>query len=450
MRLTRLNNLTSGLWLVPLLCMAGGAGLALVTIAVDRATGYRLVPPSIGVSSSTAQTVLSTIASAEVTLASLALSLTLVAVQLAMGQFSPRIVGALMSDRRSQAAIGLFVGTFAFALLAVREVNVAPGVVPGLTVLVAYVLAIASVVGLVLYVHHTGQKLRVGGLIDLVGDDLREQLDHLFPPGRAPDADDPALILAPRPGSVNAYRTSRLVAAARNDDCVLELLPAMGDFVPAGAPLLRIHGDGSGLDRDKLAELVTLGDERTHPHDPAYGFRCLVDIAERSIAQPFEDPTTAKQAIDRLHDCLRQLATRRFPSGRHCDDDGEVRFVVRTLDWDGYVRLSFDELRLAGSSSPQVTRRLKAALCDLRTVVPAERRPPIDRQLELLEAGARRSYEDPEDAEAALVADQQGIGSGPDLVMRNADTADDEDEAGGSTNGRAGRRHERAAAGTGS
>jgi hypothetical protein len=72
-----------------------------------------------------------------------------------------------------------------------------------------------------------------------------------------------------------------------------------------------------------------------------------------------------------------------------------------------------------------VTRRLKAALCDLKTVVPAERRPPIDRQLELLEAGARRGgYEDPDDAEAAVVGDQQGIGSGPDLVMRHADTAD--------------------------
>ena len=35
-----------------------------------------------------------------------------------------------------------------------------------------------------------------------------------------------------------------------------------------------------------------------------------------------------------------------------------VRLVERTLSWDGYVRLAFDEIRLAGASSPQVTRRL--------------------------------------------------------------------------------------------
>ena len=55
----------------------------------------------------------------------------------------------------------------------------------------------------------------------------------------------------------------------------------------------------------------------------------LVDIAERSLADsPFQDPTTAVQAIDRLHDCLRQLAPRPFPDGAYRDADGEVRLIA--------------------------------------------------------------------------------------------------------------------------
>jgi hypothetical protein len=54
---------------------------------------------------------------------------------------------------------------------------------------------------------------------------------------------------------------------------------------------------------------------RTHRDDPAYGFRKLVAIAERSIAQPFNDPTTV-QAINHLHDCLRQLAVPLRPPPR--------------------------------------------------------------------------------------------------------------------------------------
>jgi hypothetical protein len=88
------------------------------------------------------------------------------------------------------------------------------------------------------------------------------------------------------------------------------------------------------------------------------------------------------------------------------------------MSWEGYIRLAFDELRLAGAGSPQVARRLRAALEDLRTVAPPERQPPLERQLELLEAAVRRAYADDVDIEAALVPDMQGIGSGEDVMSR--------------------------------
>jgi hypothetical protein len=88
------------------------------------------------------------------------------------------------------------------------------------------------------------------------------------------------------------------------------------------------------------------------------------------------------------------------------------------LDWDGYVRLAFDEIRLAAGGFPQVTRRLEAALADLKTVAPAERQPALDRQLRLLAGGVARALEDEDDGRAALVADAQGIGSGADVAIR--------------------------------
>jgi hypothetical protein len=54
-------------------------------------------------------------------------------------------------------------------------------------------------------------------------------------------------------------------------------------------------------------------------------------------------------------------------------------------------RLAFEEIRQAGAGSPQVSRRLKAALEDLRTVAPPNRRGVLDRELDLLEQASRRS-----------------------------------------------------------
>jgi uncharacterized membrane protein len=421
MPLRRLGRyLDTSLWVVPVLCILGAVVLAVGATALDRYFGDGLVPQAIVGNPNAAQTILSSIASSMVTLLSLALTLTLVVIQLAMGQFSPRIVRALLSDHRTQLAIGLFAGTLVYTMLVLRRIDPQGGMVPGLSVLLAYILMIASIVGLILYAHHTGQKLRVAGLIDLVGDELREQLDAAYPAEGHEAAssrnEDAGVIVGREPGVVTMVDREGLIAAARSAGCVLELVPMTGDFVPVGAPLFRVHGESKGLRSEEVVGLVAIERERKHENDPAFGFRKLVDIAERSIAQPFDDPTTAVQAIHRLHDCLRQLADRPFPSGLHYDEEGQLRLLTRTLSWEGYVRLAFDELRQVGASSPQVTRRLRAALEDLKTVAPSERQPVLDRQLELLESLVGQQFEDEGDISASLTGDQQGIGSGKDLI----------------------------------
>lgn len=418
-------RLRAELWIVPLLCVLAAILFSLVTVAIDRAFGDRLIPTRVTGEPDAVSAILSTIASAMVTLTTLVLTVTTVAVQLAMGQFSPRIVRALLQDRSSQLAYGLFAATFTFAMLALREVNaVHDGAVPGLTVLVAYLLMLASIAVLFLYIHHAGNSLRAAGLIDLVGDHLHEQIDRLYPADEV--ASKPRdIVTSPDPGIVVDLDRSALVDAAREADCVLELVPMMGDFVPADAPLFRIHGDAVRLDHKHLAELVVLAAERTHTDDPAYGFRKLVDIAERGIAEPFTDPTTAVMVIHRLHDGLRQLATRTFPTGRHCDAAGDIRLIERVVSWEAYVRLVFDELRLAGASSPQIPRRLLAALYDLKTVAPPHRQPALDRQIDLLTAAVTQRLDDGPDRDAALTPDQQGIGSGPDLKAHSPATVSD-------------------------
>jgi uncharacterized membrane protein len=404
------------LCVIPLLGILAGAGLSVVTVAIDRHLHSLVTQPLVG-SPSDASTILATIATSVVTLTSIVLTITLVAVQLAMGQFSPRIVRALLDDRGSQVAVALFGATFTFAIFSLRAIGTGPGgdPTPGVTVLTAFVLVAASSAALVVFVHHAAQQLRIGGLIDLVGDELRTQLDerHGSPERRAGDG---SVIMSTAAGNLIHIDEGGLVELARRADCTLELVPMMGDFLMRGSPLVRIHGDASRLDARAIRSRVALDNERTHKGDPAYGFRKLVDVAQRALGTSSNDATSAVQVVNRLHDCLRQMADRPLPSGEHRDSTGTVRLTVRTLTWDGWVRLAFDEIRLAGVAYPQVTRRMCAAIEDLKTVAPDDRHAPLDRQLRLLAAGVRRALDDEDDIRAALVPDAQGLGSGADVA----------------------------------
>jgi uncharacterized membrane protein len=411
-----LINLKSSLWLVPVLCVLAGAALSFGTIAFDRYFDYQAIPQSLVGGPDAATEILGTVAVSMVSLTALVLTITMVVVQLAMGQFSPRIVQRILRDKPSQLAIGLFVATFVHSILAVREVTNngdGSGNVPGIAVVTAFVLVLMSIAVLVIYVHHIGQALRVSALIELVGKETRTLLDRKYPDkGSKREAGARLVVEARRSGVVTGFGVELLVEEARRANCRLQLCPALGEFVPAGAPLFRVVGDPEGLDEDALNRALVLQLEPTLDEDVAYGVRLLVDIAERSLAEsPFQDPTTAVQAIDRLHDLLRQLAQRPFPDGTHRDEAGEIRLTVKTMSWEAYVHLAFDEIRMAGAGSPQVSRRLKAALEDLRTIAPPQRVSILDEQLDLLAAATETAMDDRRDVDLALHRDREGIGA---------------------------------------
>jgi uncharacterized membrane protein len=394
------------------MCVIAGVGVSFGTIAIDRAFDYELVPEWISGGPDAALEILGTVAASMVSLAALVLTITMVVVQLAMGQFSPRIVQRILQDKPSQLAIGIFVGTFAHAMLTLREVQTdGAGTVPGLAVLVAFVLVVICIIVLVWYVHHIGRKLRVSALIELVGTDTRKLLDTIYPDAGAPRRFERPTICAPRSGVIIRIDHRALVRIAELGDCVLRLQPGLGEFVPAGAPLFEVQGSPRQLNAAAVIRCIDFGLERTLDQDLAYGLRMLVDIAERSLADsPFLDPTTAVQALDRLHDCLRQLVPRPFPNGRHRDDHGTVRLITQVMGWDDYVQLAFDEIRMAGAGSPQIARRMRAALEDLLSIAPPDRKGSLQKQLDLLQSGSRSAIPEASDRQRSSRGDSRGLG----------------------------------------
>ena len=107
---------------------------------------------------------------------------------------------------------------------------------PGLAVVVAFLLVLISIAVLVLYVHHIGRSLRVSALIELVGKDTRTQLDAFYP--QPPDAEaspgETRRVAAPMSGVVCHVDFDQLVARARDAECSLELVPALGEFTASG------------------------------------------------------------------------------------------------------------------------------------------------------------------------------------------------------------------------
>ncbi len=104
-------------------------------------------------------------------------------------------------------------------------------------------------------------------------------------------------------------------------------------------------------------------------------------VAVRALSPGVNDPTTAVQALDHLHDLVRRLIVRQFPAPTRADEAGDLRVIAARPDFEEYVRLAFEEIAMYGTSSVQVKRRLGAILEDCARIAGPARREVLQRLL---------------------------------------------------------------------
>lgn len=405
------------LWIAPAVGLLMAMALTVLTIEIDDSVtvgSSALVGFDGGADS--ARAILSTIAASMLSFLALVFTLTVVALQLA-SDFSPRLLRNFFAARSSKLALALFVATFAYAVLVLREVS--PEDVPELSVTVAIVLVILSALMFVYYVSSIAQSLRVANIIQTAGRSTREEIDaSLDLDGqvgaeeedrdkgwREIEQHEPRQVVPWRgdPGAVTAIDLDGLRALAQRMQAILELRLQVGDFLPGGAPALAVYGGEGEVSPEQVCSLVATANERSFHQDAAFGLRQLVDIAARGLSPGINDPTTAVQALDQLHDALLRLGEGRLYSGVLRGEEDEVRVLVPVHSWQDYVHLALDEIRIYGEGSMQVSRRLQALLDDLCERLPPIRRPAVEQQRALLASSIERGFTEEDDRERACL-----------------------------------------------
>ncbi|GAA2151896.1 DUF2254 domain-containing protein [Kitasatospora kazusensis] len=419
------EHLREAFWFAPLLACLGAMALAVATSWLDTELvneAFRVEGNAAGLISfaGAAKSVVSTVSSAMLTFIGVVFSISLVSLQMAASQFSPRVLRLYVRSRLTKATFSACLATFLFTLLVQLsyEDTTDPAQVtsvPVASTLVALLLVLLSLGLFVLYVQATLRLLRVPHVIDRVTGESLAVIAHyrwMAPEAGAPPAgpgEAVTLLHEGRSGVLRDIDVARLVRVARRHGTVLHLVPRIGDFVTPGTPTVRVAG-GSPPRPRRIASALNIGVDRTMHQDLSFGFRQLVDIAIRALSPAVNDPTTAVQALDRIHQLLAMLV--RYPFGELVcrDRDGVVRLVQPVPDWQRVVDLAFTEIRICGAGQPQVTRRLTAALDDLLRLTEEDRRPALLLQRELLARAVAEHVPDPENRAFALTPDRQGIG----------------------------------------
>jgi len=407
----------NSIWMLSVFGMVAGLVAVRCLHWIENRAGWES-----GFSPDAARALLGTLAGSMFTFIVFLSSILLLVVQVASAQLTPRIVGIVFRDRVTRLALTLFAFTFTFTLAVLLRIQTS---VPALTAYSASFLCLLSIGVFLFLIDHVGKLMRPSGALRVVARLGHEVIQCVYPrhfsepretashPVKSSGGEPTATVPSPEDGVFLAFDLEGLVALAQEAECVVELVPQVGDFVAAGSPLFRIYGHQGGPSAGALCRSIALGQERTIEQDPAFAFRIIVDVASKALSPAINDPTTAVLALDQIHYLLRSVGGRHLDEGLAHDRSGVLRLVYRTPNWEDFVYLAVTEIRHFGGTSIQVARRLRALLENLTAVLPPERTALLRGELTRLHRSALRFFPELEDQALADVSDMQGVGGKP-------------------------------------
>ncbi len=378
-----MERIRVSLFFVPVVGVLTSIVGAVATIWIDSRLDVRGADLPLGVTSTvdSARAVLSTVAGATMTFAAIAFSISLLIIQQASSQFSPRVVHTLFRDPFNKRVMGLVMGTFTYCLVVLRSVrsSVESGgdaVVPNLSVAVAVVLGIATIISIAAFLNHSAHSMDVSQILDRVEDEATAHARREWNVAES-DQPSPEPIAAPdhpahvvrfdRTGWVQQIDTDALLASLP-DETIAWVLTYPGRYAIPGAPLCALSVVPDDIEATERAMLgaVSTGNTRSMQQDISFGLRQMADVGLKALSTGINDPTTAQDSIFHIAAVLAELL-RRDPPTREMSDERDRRVVlVEQPNGDHLVRLAFGELRRAAATQPTVCIYLLEALHLLR------------------------------------------------------------------------------------
>lgn len=407
------DALRTQLWPLPVFAVLVAIGLGIWIPTVDAAIGSEM-PSTISYflingGPDAGRAILEATAGSLITATSLTFSLTVVTLQLASSQFSPRLLRTFAGDRVVHATLALFLGTFAYALTVLRTVRSGDDgdepFVPHLAVTLAFLLAIASIIALVFFLAHLAREIRVETIMRKVHQETTGTIGRVYPDERGahapalPAAPDTAVwIGAPRSGFLIGVDEETLLAAAVKHSAIIRVDSQVGSSLVQGIPAAAgwVHSGEPSLGaeavqefRDDVASAFTCGFERTAVQDVAFGFRQLIDVAAKALSPGINDPTTAIHVLGHTSALLCDLTQRDLGPRVLHDDDGLVRVILHRPDFAAFLNITLDQPVLYGSSDPAVLDRVLSLLQEVAWHAAADHHPAIREQLQRVMSAIR-------------------------------------------------------------
>ncbi len=270
----------------------------------DSLPDFLLTNPSL------AETILSSLAGAWLSVTTFTFSITMVVLTTYSSNYSPRIVENFLQKRSTMRVLGTFIGGFIYnvSMLFLLNKSFASDQVLSPTVGILY--AFWCIIQFVIFIFSVANAIQAQNLIAALYDETEENIDQYIDKDLKERVDGVDAgpyspceeIVATGSGYLAAVTTDEVKDALQDTKYRLVVEKKVGDFIRKGDRVARFYGSEvlqPGED-DGWEKYFPLEKKRYPALDYRYGMQKLVDITVRALSPGINDPNTAISGIHSL------------------------------------------------------------------------------------------------------------------------------------------------------
>jgi len=311
----------------------------------------------------TARTILATTVGGLISLTVFSFSMVMSLLNRAASTLSPRLLPGLISDKRHQSVLGIFLGSIAFCLIVLATIDPSDDgyELPGIAIIGSIVLVFLCLAVFVYFLHSISGSVQVSNVLAGLAKDTHGAVSKKITnigegPPLTSHHETAALekicaqeipIVATEAGWRGPIHRESLLDLAKEHDIQAVVAVAPGEFVLGGAPLLWLSKE---VPEEAVSEFCScVGREQGNTPDLEQGCRQIVEIAVRALSPGINDPTTAIRAVQQLVDILQLRA--QLPDVEIVTDSEESpRIFIAATPYDELLFELFSPLRCYGAN----------------------------------------------------------------------------------------------------
>lgn len=356
----------------------------------------------------TARTLLTTFIAGLISIMVFSFSMVMILLNQASSNFSPRLLPGLISNRRHQIVLGIYIATILYCIfiLVFIEPTGKDYRVPGFSVLLSIVFMVFCLGAFIYFIHSISQEIQIGNIMNKIFLESEAQLKSEIDREKKqkddfPNTENWTVHKTIAYGYLQSVSDDILLDIAKNYNIKIDVTARKGEYFYENEELFRTNNPVDEDCVNKIHTAFVISFNELLVENYILDFKHLKEIALKAMSPGINDPGTAIYALDYISNLLNLRIQKKDSSYYGKNDDVLVR--IQLVPFSSILHQTFTSLRTYCKNDAIVTKKMLSVLFKLKDFsTNKENTDAITKEIELVLNDAKEALSNQNDLNEIL------------------------------------------------